>query len=61
MKDEKVLETIKQLIKEVKQEMQTKKVLTEGKVPEEIFKKHQKDIRTFIAENVIKALKDAEE
>ncbi len=49
------------IIQKVKQEMQTKKVLTEGKVPEEIFKKHQKDIRTFIAENVIKALKDAEE
>jgi len=58
--DEKVLDTIKQLIKEVKEEMKTKKVLAEGKEPEQVFKNHQKNIKTYITEQVIKALKDAE-
>ncbi len=58
--DEKVLNTIKQLIKEVKQEMQTKKVLSESKTPEQVFNKHQKDIKMYITEQVINALKDAE-
>ena len=58
--DEKVLDTIKQLIKEIKQEMQHKKVLTEGKTPEQIFNKHEKDMKRYITEAVISTLKNAE-
>ena len=57
---DKTIEMLKQVIKEVKQEMQTKKVLTEAKEPEQIFKKHEKDMRSYITENVLKVLKDAE-
>ena len=58
--DEKVLDTIKQIIKEVKQEMQHKKVLAEGKEPQQVFNKHEKEMRKYITEAVIKTLKDAE-
>jgi len=58
--DEKVLDTIKQMIKEVKEEMQQKKVLTEGKTPEQVFNKHEKDMKRYITEAVINTLKDAE-
>ena len=58
--DEKVLDSIKQIIKEVKEEMQQKKVLTEGKTPEQVFNKHEKDMKRYITEAVINTLKDAE-
>ena len=58
--DEKVLDTIKQMIKEVKEEMQQKKVLAEGKTPEQVFNKHEKDMKRYITEAVINTLKDAE-
>ena len=58
--DEKVLDTIKQMIQEVKQEMQQKKVLTEGKTPQQVFNKHEKDMKRYITEAVINTLKDAE-
>lgn len=58
--DEKVLDTIKQIIKEVKQEMQQKKVLVENKEPQQVFNKHEKEMRKYITEAVIKTLKDAE-
>ena len=58
--DEKVLDTIKQMIQEVKQEMQQKKVLTESKTPQQVFNKHEKDMKRYITEAVINTLKDAE-
>ena len=58
--DEKVLDTIKQVIQEVKQEMQQKKVLTESKTPQQVFNKHEKDMKRYITEAVINTLKDAE-
>jgi len=59
-KDEEVIKTIQQLIKEVKQEMKQKKVLAESKQPEEVFNHHQKEIKRYIVENVLKALSEAE-
>lgn len=58
--DEVVLNTIKQIIKEVKQEMHQKKILTENKTPEKVFADRQKDLKKYILENVLKTLKDAE-
>lgn len=60
VKDEMVLNTIQQMIKEVKQEMTQKKVLTEGKTAQEVFNKQEREMRRFITENVLKVLKDAE-
>ena len=59
-KDEDVIKTIKQVIKEVKQEMQNKKVLTEGKTAEQVFNHHEREMKKFILENVLKTLKDSE-
>lgn len=58
--DEKVLDTIKQIIKEVKQEMQHKKVLTEGKSPQQVFENHTTSMRKYITEAVLETLKIAE-
>lgn len=59
--DEMVIKTIQQLIKEVKQEMQSKKVLTEGKTAQEVFDRQEQNMRNFITENVLKVLKVSEQ
>ena len=60
-RDEMVLSTIRQVIKEVKQEMQNKKVLTEGKTAQEVFDRQEHNMRNFITENVLKVLKISEQ
>ena len=59
-KDEVVLDTIRQLIKEVKEEMQQKKVLVENKTPQKVFNHHSENLKRYILENVMKALKQSE-
>lgn len=59
-KDAMVINTIQQLIREVKEEMKEKKVLTEGKTAQEVFDNRERDMKRYITENVLKALKDAE-
>jgi len=58
--DQMVIDTIKQIIKEVKSEMSNKKILSENKSAEVVFNKHRSDIKKYIVENVIKALAEAE-
>lgn len=58
--DEMVLETIQQLIKEVKQEIQKKKVITEGRSAEDVFQTKRKEMRRYITENILKVLGEAE-
>lgn len=55
-----VLNSIREIIKEVKEEMKTKKVLTENKTPQKVFNDHQKELKKYILENVLKTLKVAE-
>ena len=57
--DDKVLNLIKQIIKEVKQEIRTKKVLTESKNPKEIFNKHVKNEREYITKIILETLNEA--
>ena len=43
--DDKVLNILRQLIKEVKQEIATKKVIVESKTPQDVFNKHEKSMK----------------
>jgi hypothetical protein len=58
--DQAVLNMIKQLIKEVKEDMKVKKVLAEGKTPQDVFKHHEKELKRYIIENVMNTLQESE-
>ncbi len=60
MDDKKTIEYLKTLIKEVKGELKTKKLISESKTPQEVFKTHEKNIKEYVAENVFNILKNAE-
>jgi hypothetical protein len=57
--DDKVLNILRQLIKEVKQEIATKKVIVESKTPQDVFNKHEKSMKEYIIENIKAALKES--
>lgn len=58
--DEMVMNIIRQVIKEVKQEMKSgNKILTESKTPQKVFKNQETRMKEYIAENVMAALDNA--
>lgn len=57
--DDKVMSLIRQLIKEVKQEVRQKKVLMEAKEPEQIFENHKRKQREYITKIVLETLDKA--
>jgi len=57
--DKATLEYLKQLIKEVKQEMKTKKMIVENKTPEKVFNDHEKNMKEYVVGNVWESLKDS--
>ncbi len=60
IKDEAMLETIRKMIVEAKKEMGNKKILTEGKTAKEVFNQHDKNLKEYILENVLKTLSETQ-
>jgi len=60
MDDKNTLEYLKSLIKEVKQEMKTKKVISEAKTPQTVFNTHEKNIKEYVTQNLFEILKNSE-
>lgn len=58
--DKSTIEYLKKLIKEVKKEMQTKKIITEAKTPKDIFNNHQKNIKEYVSEKIFEVIKNSE-
>lgn len=58
--DKNTIEYLKKLIKEVKKEMQTKKMITESKTPQDVFKNHQKNIKEYVADKIFEVIKNSE-
>ena len=58
--DVQTLELIKKLINEVKTELGNKKVLSEGKTPQDVFKNHEKNMKEYIANNVWETIKNSQ-
>jgi len=59
-RDLKTLEMLKQMITEVKQEMATKKLIAESKTPQEVFNKHEKNIKEYVTKKLFETIRDAE-
>lgn len=57
--DDKVINLIKQLIKEAKEELKNKKLITESKSPKEIFDRHLQQERQYITETVLRTINEA--
>lgn len=58
--DNKTLQLIKELIKEVAQDIRKKKVLTESKTPEKISEDHRANIKEYVAKNVWETIKNSQ-
>lgn len=58
--EDKSLDYIRNLINEVKEELNSKKVIAENKTPQEVFKKHEENIKEYVANRVFESLKQAE-
>lgn len=58
--DKETLELLKKLIKEVKLEIVNKKLISENKTPQDVFKTHEKNIKDYVSKNIFEILKNSE-